>query len=158
MDKLIVNSGALILAGSETTATLLCGVTYLLTTHPDVLKKLTDEVRSSFVDDAEITLISVNKLHYMLACLKEGLRRYPPIAGVLPRQVPKGGAMVAGHFVPEGTIIGIPQFAINHCPELWTDPMEFKPERFLGDQKYANDKIDSMQPFSIGPRNCVGKK
>ena len=66
--------------------------------------------------------------------------------------------MVAGHFVPEGTIIGVPQFAINHSPELWTDPMEFKPERFLGDQKYANDKIDSMQPFSIGPRNCVGKK
>lgn len=153
-----MNSGTLILAGSETTATLLCGVTYLLTSHPEFLKKLTDEVRSSFADDAEITLLSVNKLSYMLACLNEALRRYPPIAGVLPRQVPKGGAMVAGRFVSEGTVIGIPQWAINHSPDLWTDPMEYHPERFLGDPKYAGDRLDSMQPFSIGPRNCVGKK
>ena len=146
------------MAGSETTATLLAGVTYILTTHPEALKKLVDEVRSSFADDSEITLFSVNKLTYMLACLNEGLRHYPPVAGLLPRQVPKGGAMVLDRFIPEDTAVGVGQWAINHAPELWTDPMGYHPERFLGDPKFAGDKLDAMQPFSIGPRNCIGKK
>lgn len=153
-----LNASVLIVAGSETTATLLSGVVYLLTAHPEVLEKLAQEVRSSFSDDKEITLLSVGNLHYMLACLNETLRHYPPVGIGLPRQVPKGGAMVAGRFVPEGTIVAVWQWAINHAPEHWTKPMEFHPERFLEDPAFKGDKLDAMQPFSIGPRNCIGRK
>ena len=68
------NASVLIIAGSETTSTLLSGITYLLLRNPEQLERLTDEVRSSFKSDDEITLLSVNKLEYMLACLNEGLR------------------------------------------------------------------------------------
>src|SRR4051812_25859628 len=44
----------------------------------------------------------MNTLAYMLACLNEGLRIYPPIPGYLPRRVPSGGAMISGSWVPEG--------------------------------------------------------
>jgi cytochrome P450 len=152
------NASLLIVAGSETTATLLCGAVYLLTTHPHVLEKLTHEVRSTFKDDAEITLLSVGNLQYMLACLNEALRHYPPVAVGLPRLAPKGGANVAGHFVPEGTVTAVWQWAISHDPNHWTKPMEYHPERFLGDPEFKNDKLDAMQPFSTGPRNCIGKK
>ncbi len=100
--RLASNSAILVIAGSETTATLLSGATYLLLTNPAAMSKLKDEVRSSFQSDDEITLSSVNNLHYMLACLNESLRRYPPIPGGLPRTVPKGGANIAGAFVPQG--------------------------------------------------------
>lgn len=61
-DRLAENANLLIIAGSETTATVLCGVTWLLTTHPDKLAKLVAEVRSTFKSDEEINLISVGSL------------------------------------------------------------------------------------------------
>jgi hypothetical protein len=76
-------------------------VTYLLLTNPETLHKLTAEVRSTFKNEDEITLVSVNQLTYMLACLDEALRMYPPIAVGLPRTVPTGGVNVLGQWVAE---------------------------------------------------------
>jgi len=101
MDKLEANSSLLIIGGSETTATLLSGVTYLLLMNPSALSRLTREVRSAFAKEEEIDLISVGKLSYMLACLDEALRMYPPVPTGLPRVVPSGGSLIAGRFVPE---------------------------------------------------------
>lgn len=60
-----MNASLLIIAGSETTATLLSGALFLLTTHPEVLKQLEQEVRSAFKNDEEITLTSVGNLSYV---------------------------------------------------------------------------------------------
>lgn len=104
-DRLRINASTLIVAGSETTATLLSGVTYLLLSNPETLRKVTDEVRSSFSSDDEITLLSVGGLTYMLACLNEALRVYPPVAGGMPRSTPNGEATVDGHVVPKDVSI-----------------------------------------------------
>jgi cytochrome P450 len=96
------NSEILIIGGSETTATLLSGVTYLLLMNPQALKKVVGEVHSTFSNEDEININSVSKLTYMLACLDETLRMYPPVPTGLPRIVPKGGASIIGKFVPEG--------------------------------------------------------
>ncbi|KAK8105485.1 hypothetical protein PG999_008844 [Apiospora kogelbergensis] len=160
-EQIAAAASTLISAGSETTATLLTGAIFFLARNEDKLAKLTQEVRAAFVKDSEITLSSVSCLSYMLACLNECLRMYPPIAGGLPRVVPAGGAAVAGRFVPEGAIVGVWQWAINHDERFWANPWEFHPERFLvdqNDQRYQNDLLDAMQPFSMGPRNCIGKK
>lgn len=98
----MLNTSQLIVAGSETTATLLCGVTYLLLTNPAALAKATIEVRTTFKSDKDITLLSVMNLPYLLACLNEALRRYPSIVGGLPRQTPAGGSTIAGKYVAEG--------------------------------------------------------
>jgi cytochrome P450 len=96
-----MNAQLIIVAGSETTATLMSGALYLFATHPEVMQKLTEEVRSAFNSEEEIKLTSVNHLNYMLACLNEALRMYPPVPIGLPRVVPKGGHTIAGHWVPE---------------------------------------------------------
>ncbi|KAI4592231.1 hypothetical protein KJ359_011383 [Pestalotiopsis sp. 9143b] len=157
MGQLEMNAGLLIIAGSETTATLLSGALFLLLTHTEILRKLTDEVRSSFASDEEITLLSVSNLSYMLACLNESLRHYPPVASGLPRVTPRGGALVDGRFVAQGTQVAVWQWAISHDPNHWTRPEEFCPGRFLGDPEFKDDKLDAMQPFSVGPRNCIGR-
>lgn len=100
-EKLKANSSILIIGGSETTATLLSGVTYYLLTNPDAHKRLTDEIRSTFKEESEIDFTSVSNLPYLLACLEEALRLYPPVPIGLPRIVPKGGATIADHYVPE---------------------------------------------------------
>ncbi|KAH9897354.1 cytochrome P450 ClCP1 [Xylariomycetidae sp. FL2044] len=155
--KLAITASDLILAGSETTATLLSGALYFLTMHPDKLQRLVEEVRGTFKTDEEISLSSVGSLTYMLACLNESLRLYPPVPFGLPRVVPKGGATIAGTFVPEGTPVAVWQWAVNHDSRFWTDPYRFAPERFMGDAAFKGDRLDAMQPFSYGPRNCIGK-
>lgn len=91
----------LIIAGSETTATLFCGLTYYLCRTPEVYEKLKDEVRGRFKTADEITSHSAT-FPYLTAVIHETLRIYPPVPIALPRITPKGGAMVAGVFVPEG--------------------------------------------------------
>lgn len=94
----------------------------------------------------------------VMACLKEGLRYYPPVAGELARRVPKGGAYVAGAFVAEGTMVAASQYAMNHCSRNFSDSFSFKPERFLQPENFPSDNFDALQPFSCGPRNCIGRK
>ena len=155
--RLRTTSSTLLIAGSETTATLLTGVTHLLLANPDKLKRLTAEVRSTFKSSEEITLISVGSLKYMLACLNEALRYYPPVPIGLPRMVPKGGATVIGHDLPEDTIVACWQWAMYHSTRNWVEPDSFIPERFLPEGKNELDRHDSLQPFHVGPRNCIGR-
>ena len=101
--ELVSNSDTLIVAGSETTATLLSGVTYYLLANPTTLKKATLEVRSAFQTEAEISFRAASiKLPYTLACLNEGLRIFPPIPTVLQRQcLPGGLTPIDGKPIPE---------------------------------------------------------
>ncbi|RSL44268.1 hypothetical protein CEP54_014744 [Fusarium duplospermum] len=96
-------------------------------------------------------------LIYMLACLDEALRMYPPIAGSLPRQIPKGGSEVSGRFIPGDTVVTIHQWAMYHNAKHFKDPFTYHPERFLGDPRFESDHKDVLQPFHMGPRNCLGR-
>lgn len=161
-EQLMRNTGLFVVAGSETTATLLTGCIFYVTqrANKNVMEKLKAEVRGRFNSEDEISLTSVNTLSYMLAVLNETLRCYPPVAINSPRRVPPGGAEIAGHRIPENTVVGIWQYAIYHDPELFTDPETFDPERFFdrsSKSKYINDQIDAVKPFIIGPRNCIGQ-
>lgn len=100
-----VNANLLIIAGSETTATLLSGCTYYLLKNPMVLHKLTREVRGAFKNENEITISEVSRLEYLMAVVDESFRLYPPVPTGLPRIVPKGGEDIDGGFVPEGVSI-----------------------------------------------------
>ncbi|GKZ48520.1 hypothetical protein AbraIFM66951_000592 [Aspergillus brasiliensis] len=157
IDHLIANAEILIIGGSETTASLLSGVTYFLLENPEAYRTLRDEVRSSFSSQDEINLISVNKLSYMLACLDEGLRMYPPIANGLPRVCPRGGSTVLGHFIPANTYVSMHQWALYHREKHFKDPESYHPERFMGSPQFADDRRDVLQPFHVGPRNCLGR-
>ncbi|KAH8424434.1 cytochrome P450 [Aspergillus melleus] len=151
------NASTLVVAGSETTATLLSGATYYLLKTPRVLEKLQDEVRSAFDSDSEIALASCNKLIYLNAVINEALRMYPPVSVGLPRIVDAQGDTVAGEWVPPGTIVSVSQMAAYHSSANFTDPGSFIPERFLDDPRFTNDSKTVLQPFSFGPRNCIGR-
>jgi cytochrome P450 len=90
----------LLIAGSETTATLLPGCIYLLHRHPQVLQKLHSEIRNTFQSEKEITMISVSSLTYLDAVIKESLRLYPPVPIALNRTTPPEGTAVCGYWVP----------------------------------------------------------
>ncbi|KAI1105049.1 putative cytochrome P450 [Jackrogersella minutella] len=159
-EQLASNATLLVIAGSETTATTLSGAIYLLLTHPKTLEKLKQEVRSMFSSADEINISSANKLTYMLAVIHESLRLFPPVTSGLVRQVPPGGEQVAGRFVAGGMFVEVQNWAINHSKDNWKDPWVFNPERFLvstEEAAKAGNKLDALQAFSFGPRNCIGR-
>ncbi|KAF2186550.1 benzoate 4-monooxygenase cytochrome P450 [Zopfia rhizophila CBS 207.26] len=152
------NAYILIIAGSETSATALSGITYYLCKHPIVLQRLLTEIRTCFSADADINFNSTAQLSYLNAVIEEGLRVYPPLVTGLCRLPPPGGDIVDGHFVPEGTTVATHCYVTFHSPSNFNLPEEFIPERWLGtDKRFANDKREALQPFSLGPRGCLGK-
>jgi cytochrome P450 len=157
LGQLSMNAAALTVAGSETTASLLSGFFYLVGSQPEILAKLTIEIRSTFENEEDITITSVNTLEFMLACLNETMRVYPAVAIGMPRVVPKGGHEIAGQFIPEDTVVAVWQLAANRSALNFTKPDEFHPGRYMGDEKFTSDNFSASQPFGTGPRNCIGR-
>lgn len=93
---------SLIVAGSETSATLLSGCIYYLCTTPQVMSRLVHEIRSSFAKETDMSFKSIAMLPYLAAVIEESLRMYPPFVTSLARIVPYGGALIDGQFVPGG--------------------------------------------------------
>lgn len=158
-DEIQENAEVLIIAGSETTATTLTGATFLLATNPACMTRVVEEVRAAFQNEEEINIVNTaSRLPYTLAVLDETMRRYPPVAACTPRQTPPGGNMILGEFVPGGTVLGVWHWPMYHSEAHFRRPFDFCPERWLGDPEFVNDRRDAFEPFSFGPRNCLGRK
>lgn len=157
VDEIHAQTYVIIIGGSETTATLLSGALYYLCRNQDAMSKIKKEIRAAFGTESEITFNTVSKLKYVLAVLNETLRIYPPVPGNLPREVPGKGAIISGRWVPGGTAVSVCHWATYHSAANFKNPHSFIPERWLGDPAYASDDREAFQPFSFGPRNCVGR-
>lgn len=102
IQELYANSTLLVLAGSESTASGLAGITFQLLKNPEALKKAVAEIRATFEREADIEPDSVKRLSYLAAVVSEGLRMYPPFPEGLPRLTPRQGALICGQWVPGG--------------------------------------------------------
>lgn len=152
-----INAGVFMVAGTETTATLLSGLTWLLCTSPEKVGKLCGEVRARFKKGEEVSAEALARLPYLNACLEEGLRLYPPLPIGPPREVCEGGNVICGEWVPGKTRVSVAQYAAYRSPLNFKDPESFIPERWFPGTGYEDDKKEALQPFSLGPRNCIGK-
>ncbi|KAF4539586.1 Benzoate 4-monooxygenase cytochrome p450 protein [Lasiodiplodia theobromae] len=164
-DELAANADVLIVAGSETTATLLAGVTWFLLSNAEAYGKCVAEVRGAFASEDEIGFKAATaRLPYMLACLDEALRLYPPVPSMLQRKtLPGAPTMIAGHMVPENTLVGVHHLSAYHSERNFHRPNEFLPERWLPAARtdpaspFFNDRREVHKPFSFGPRDCIGR-
>lgn len=156
-NEIVLNGALFIVAGSETTANLLSGLIARLLWNTDKYDKLCTEIRQAFATEDEIDYESTSKLPYLNACLEEGLRIHPPVPTGLLRTVPRGGDHIDGHFVPGGTSVAVSSWAASHNPANFSRCDEFIPERFLDPAFAKVDNKKGYQPFSLGPRGCIGK-
>ncbi|KAK2008307.1 cytochrome P450 [Colletotrichum eremochloae] len=159
LPEMHTNASAFMIAGTETTATACGGLTYYLLKHPDVMEKLVKEIRTSFDSEQDITIDRMLRLEYLQACLNEVLRIYPPSVTGFQRVTPPEGAEICGRFVPGRTSVYVSNYACFRSERNFKDPEKFIPERFLdtnGDY-FQYDNRAALQPFSYGPRVCMGK-
>jgi cytochrome P450 len=128
---------------------LLSGITYNLLRTPEVLKTLTELIRTTFDMESDINILSLQQLEYFTACLEEGLRTYPPVPSGLPRITTSAGNVICNKYVPAGTVVSVNQWASYSSPENFADPGRFVPERWMKQPpaKYANDSTKVFQPF-----------
>ncbi|GFF58286.1 probable sterigmatocystin biosynthesis P450 monooxygenase stcF [Aspergillus lentulus] len=162
-EEMVANANILIIAGSETTATLLAGTIYFLLRNPDTLAKVVTEVRTTMKTETDITCNSAGaKLPYMLACIQESFRLYPPVPTGLQRMT-LDSMTIAGYDVPSGTKVSVHPMGASWSSLNFYAPDRFLPERWLPEVKsdptspFFCDKREVVQPFSVGPRNCIGR-
>jgi cytochrome P450 len=144
---------SIFLAGHETTAITLAWAFYLLDRHPEAQARVHEEVDRVFGDRAPV-IDDMVRLVFCRAVIDETLRLYPPVH-VFSRQAIAADE-VCGHKVPKGSFVVVASWLLHRHKLFWSDPGEFRPERFLPENA---DKIDRFAyiPFGTGPRVCLGK-
>ncbi|KAK6226055.1 benzoate 4-monooxygenase cytochrome P450 [Colletotrichum tabaci] len=166
IEEIVTNSNTLFVAGSDTTATLMTACTFFLLSTPHTYEQAVKEVRDAFDSAAEINFTDATaRLPYLLAALNETLRLYPPVPGTLERVVPhtEEPVYIEGKHIPPGTRVGVHMTSAGLSASNFAKPESFVPERWLPNfaqdpsSPFFGDKRDAIQPFSYGPRNCVGK-
>jgi len=110
--ELYSNMSMIVLAGSETSATLLSGLVFHLLENPEIYGKLAKEVRSALKETSDMNFSNEANLPYLNACIEEALRIYPPVPMSIPRRTPPEGATIAGRFIP-GNVLPHPRCLIG---------------------------------------------
>ncbi|XP_077880872.1 cytochrome P450 3A9-like isoform X1 [Ictidomys tridecemlineatus] len=153
--EIAAQSIVFILAGYETTSTTLSFIMYLLATHPDVQKKLQQEIDETFPNKAPVTYDVLFEMKYLDMVVNETLRLYPIIERIL--RVCKKDVELNGVLIPKGTNVAIPIYSLHQNSTYWPEPEKFYPERF---SKKNKDSINPYlyMPFGNGPRNCIGMR
>lgn len=93
----------------------------------------------------------------MKACIDESLRLSPPASSSLWREVIQDGVVIDGHVIPRGYDVGTCIYAIHHNSEYFPEPFEFRPDRWLDSPEKVQIARSAFNPFSVGPRSCLGK-
>ena len=138
----------LLVAGHETTATSLAWAFYWIHHHPQIREKLLQELDSLGDRPDPNTIL---KLPYLNAVCKETLRIYPVTMFTLPRLV-KSSLQIGDYQFEPGTILSASIYLTHHREDLYPEPKQFKPERFLERQFSPYEYL----PFGGGNRRCLG--
>uniref|UniRef100_A0A673ZJ26 unspecific monooxygenase n=1 Tax=Salmo trutta TaxID=8032 RepID=A0A673ZJ26_SALTR len=144
-----------IFAGYETSSSTMSFLAYNLATNPHVMTKLQEEIDTVFPNKTPIQYEALMQMDYLDCVLNESLRLYP----ISPRleRVAKKTVEINGIVIPKDCVVLVPTWTLHRDPEIWSDPEEFKPERFSKENKESIDPYTYM-PFGAGPRNCIGMR
>lgn len=143
----------LLMAGHESTAVTLSWAFFLLGQHPDVQRKVRDELDAALGARAP-SAEDLPRLPYLRQVLDETLRLYPPVWAMSRRAIED--VVVDGVRVPKGEHVMLMQWAVHHDPTLWESPDEFRPERFAPSPSSDARPRGVYFPFGAGPRACIG--
>ncbi|KAI7747508.1 hypothetical protein M8C21_016710 [Ambrosia artemisiifolia] len=148
----------LIAGGSDTTTVMLTWTLSLLLNNPYAMKKVQEEIDTLVGKDRQVNESDIKNLFYLHAVVKETLRLYPATF-LNATRVCTENCTIAGYHVPKGTWLIINTWKLHRDPNIWLDPCEFRPERFLSPNHRGVDVKGTdfvLVPFGVGRRRCPG--
>ncbi|XP_050408735.1 cytochrome P450 1A1 [Patella vulgata] len=143
-------------AGFDTVSVTLNWAVLLLTAHPEVQRKVHAEI-DDVLGNRQPRLEDKTKMPYCMATISE-ISRFADIA---PLSVPHATTIdtqLNGYKIAKGTAVLLNVYTISHDKDLWGDPFNFRPERYLDQAGRLDQNIaGNFNPFSWGRRKCVGE-
>ena len=156
-------------AGGDTTAITLSALFYYLLKFPHCLRKLMEELDSKLPAEQldsdhpffkqVVGWREAQQLPYLEACIKETFRIHPSLSLFHERKVPASGAIVAGHQIPGGVIVGCNAWALHRNKAVWGNDVEvYRPERWSEcEGEIAALRNRTLFQFGAGSHTCLGK-
>lgn len=163
--EMALNFGVLlqemIFRGTDTVAVLIEWVLARMVLHPDVQSKVQEELDMVVGKSRAVAEGDLAALVYLSAVVKEVLRLHPPGPLLSWARLAITDTTIDGYHVPGGTTAMVNMWAISRDPDVWRDPLEFMPERFVckeGEPEFSILGSDlRLAPFGSGRRTCPGK-
>ncbi|MGK4580597.1 cytochrome P450 [Kitasatospora sp. HPMI-4] len=144
---------SVLLAGIETTASLLSWTFHLLSRHPDVRKKLVAEVGEVLDGGRTATYRDLTQLRYCKRVLTESMRLYPP--GALLSRVTTKDVELAGTPIPAGSDVLFCTYSLHRDPQVFAESEVFDPDRWLP-ERVTPAQRKGFFPLGAGRRKCIG--
>lgn len=145
-------------AGADTTTIALRTIMFHILKTPEICRRLYEEIHVDANLSLPVSFHNASNLPYLNAVIKEALRIHPPTGLMYSREVPAGGAVICGKYIPQNTEVGISPWVLHYDPILFPHPEEFEPERWLTtDADLLARRNRSLFAFSAGPHTCSGK-
>ena len=155
--NLIMTMSEVFIAGMETTANTLCWALLYLIYNPDVQQMLHQELDQVIGADRLPELEDRKNLPHLEATITETLRLSSVGSLAIPHKTTVDMTL-QGYSIPKGTTVIPNLWSLHHDPEIWDDPYDFRPERFLDEKgTFVPPKADRFLPFSAGRRVCLGE-
>lgn len=125
--------------------------------QPELLEKAVEELDKVVGRERLVQESDIPQLNYIKACAREAFRLHP-IAPFTPPHVAMQDAMVAGYFIPKGSHVILSRMGLGRNPNVWVEPLIFKPERHLTSDRsevVLTEQNLRFISFSTGRRGCV---
>lgn len=143
------------LAGSETTSSTIEWAMTELLCNPESMMKAKTELARVVGPKQKVEESDIDNLPYLQAVIKETLRLHPPIPFLVPRRAMKDTDFM-GFQIPKNTQVLVNAWAIGRDPDVWEDPLAFKPDRFMDTKIDYKGQHYELIPFGAGRRMCAG--
>jgi cytochrome P450 len=152
-DELVLSeSMQLLVAGHETSSNSLSWLLYLLSTRPDCLERVRQELYS-VMGDEPLSYTHMPGLEFTTQVIQEGLRLYPPFWMIDRMAV--ADDRVGDVVIPRGSTVIVYVYGAHHATDHWQSPETFDPERFIKGSEKLRTPFTYL-PFGGGPRVCIG--
>ncbi|CAH1380090.1 unnamed protein product [Tenebrio molitor] len=152
--EILEETNTMFLSSTETTAITVSLALCLLGLYPEIQKNVREELNLVFGKKrGSVTLEDINRMDYLERVIKETMRLFP-VVPIVRRTIHKDIAL-GSRVLPKGSSVLIPPMCIHTSPDIWKNPLQFDPDRFLPENERNRPRC-SFIPFSHGLRNCIG--
>jgi len=143
-------------AGSDTIYSMLKWTVYLMARHPALVERMQRQIDELTPQGQLVSLANKSELPLVEAFVTEALR-YSSMVIFNVQRCAARDSEIAGYFIPKGTVVQVVNLYVHHDPKYWSEPYQFRPERFLSEDGSFCAPKEGFVAFGAGRRQCLGE-